>query len=225
MSLGPPTMTPSTKRTAIILLLFLLTFIGLRVTDSVHETPIKQELSNFPTVIDEWRFVQKGTFSAPIIDMLGVADYISYDYVKEDGSPVNLYISYFTAVGVTGGYHSPQNCMPGGGWNMTTIEDVALPPNGLYTNGVTIKKAIVQKGAERQVVLYWFQNRGRIISSEYWEKIYLVLDAVFKQRRDGSFIRIIAKIPPNATEEAFTRDMLSFAQKTMEIATEFIPGA
>ena len=206
-------------RIAIVIALFALTFAGLHFSQTVRETPIKQPLSAFPVEIGDWKFARKSFFSAPVIDMLGVADYISYDYTEGNGGLLNLYISYFTAVGVTGGYHSPQNCLPGGGWNIASVEDVPL------TRGGEIKKVIVQKGGEQQVVLYWFQNRGRIIASEYWEKIYLVMDAVFKQRRDGSFIRIIGQVPKGGDKNQFTQEMLEFANKTVELAAQFIPGA
>jgi EpsI family protein len=208
----------SNTRIAVVLALFALTFAGLQFSQTVRETPIKQPLSGFPVEIGDWKFARKSFFSAPVIDMLGVADYISYDYSEEGGGLLNLYISYFTAVGVTGGYHSPQNCLPGGGWNIASVEDMPLARGG------EIKKVVVQKGGEQQVVLYWFQNRGRIIASEYWEKIYLVLDAVFKQRRDGSFIRIIGQVPKGGDKNQFTQEMLEFANKTVELAAQFIPG-
>jgi EpsI family protein len=214
-------MTLSTRRIVVVLALFAATFAALQLSQVVRETPIKQPLSGFPAEIGEWRFARKSFFAAPVIDMLGVADYISYDYVDGSGGGVlNLYISYFTAVGVTGGYHSPQNCLPGGGWNIAQVEDVDLP------NGAgRIKKVVVQKGGELQVVLYWFQNRGRIIASEYWEKVYLVLDAVFKQRRDGSFIRIIGEPPKGADPARFAQQMIDFAAKVTATAADFIPGA
>jgi len=212
-------MTLSNTRIAVVIALFALTFAGLQFSQTVREVPIKQPLSGFPVEIGDWKFARKSFFSAPVIEMLGVADYISYDYAAGNGGWLNLYISYFTAVGVTGGYHSPQNCLPGGGWNIASVEDVALAMGG------QIKKVLVQKGGEQQVVLYWFQNRGRIIASEYWEKIYLVLDAVFKQRRDGSFIRIIGQLPKGGDKDKFTQEMVDFANKTVELAAQYIPGA
>jgi EpsI family protein len=93
-----------------------------------------------------------------------------------------------------------------------------------YT-GAAIKKVVVQKGSEQQVVLYWFQNRGRIIASEYWEKVYLVVDAIFKQRRDGSFIRIIGHVPKGDYKDKFMQEMIDFAGSVVGIASDFIPGA
>ncbi len=217
-------MRVSNRRLIVLLGLIAATFLGIQMTQAVRETPIKRPLAEYPLTVGDWRFVRKSFFSAPVIEMLGVADYISYDYADPRGRLLNLYVSYFTAVGVTGGYHSPQNCLPGGGWNLVAIEDVALEGLPERIRGKTIKKALIQKGSERQIVLYWFQNRGRLISSEYWEKIYLVLDAVFKQRRDGSFIRIIG--PELRSEDGvLERALLDFAKQTVLLADEFIPGA
>ncbi|MEJ5359011.1 MAG: exosortase C-terminal domain/associated protein EpsI [Desulfobacterales bacterium] len=218
-------MTISTRRIVVVLALFALTFAGLQFSQTVRETPLKKPLSGFPLEIGDWKFVGKNFFSAPVIEMLGVADYISYDYADRHGGLVNLYISYFTAVGVTGGYHSPQNCLPGGGWNIASVEDVQ--PSGVPEpfRGSAIKRVVVQKGGEQQLVLYWFQNRGRVIASEYWEKIYLVTDAVLKQRRDGSFIRIIGQPPKGADPEKFAQEMVDFAARVMGLAADFIPGA
>ncbi len=215
----------SNFRIGIVLALFAVTYAGLHFSQTVKETPITQSLARFPLEIGDWKFARKSFFDAPVINMLGVNDYISYDYTDRNGGLVNLYVSYFTAVGVTGGYHSPQNCLPGGGWNIASVDDVRLNGNAGAFNGSEIKKVIVQKGGDQQVVLYWFQNRGRIIASEYWEKVYLVLDAVFKQRRDGSFIRIIGQVPKGADRAQFEQEMLDFAGKTVEAASKFIPGA
>ena len=218
-------MNLSNTRIAVVLGLFALTLAGLQFSQTVRETPIKQPLSRFPNEIGDWKFVRKSFFAAPVIDMLGVDDYISYDYVAGSSRVLNLYISYFTAVGVTGAYHSPQNCLPGGGWNIVSAEDIPLAGVSAAYPGGEIKKVVVQRGSERQIVLYWFQNRGRIIASEYWEKIYLVMDAIFKQRRDGSFVRIMGQVHEKEDKDKFTQEMIDFAGRVVGIASDFIPGA
>jgi EpsI family protein len=215
----------SNLRIAVVIVLFALTFLGMQTSQSVRETPIKQPLSRFPSQIGDWKFARKSFFEAPVIQMLGVNDYISYDYAGGRGRVLNLYISYFTAVGVTGAYHSPQNCLPGGGWNIVSVEDIPLAEVPAAYRGGKIKKVVVQRGSEQQVVLYWFQNRGRIIASEYWEKIYLVMDAIFKKRRDGSFIRIMGQVPEKEDKDKFVQEMIDFAGRVVGIASDFIPGA
>ena len=79
-----------------------------------------------------------------------------------------------------------------------------------------------QKGVEQQIVLYWFQSRGRIISSEYMQKIWLVVDSITKQRTDGAFVRLISPIIEN---EQVTVDLLKeFAKQIKPILDDHIPS-
>ena len=45
---------------------------------------------------------------------------------------------------------------------------------------------IIQKGLSRQVVLYWYQGRGRVIANEYANKLWLMVDAARLHRTNGS---------------------------------------
>ena len=44
---------------------------------------------------------------------------------------------------------------------------------------------IIEKGLDRQVVLYWYQSHGRVVASEYLGKIYMVVDAIRLNRTDA----------------------------------------
>ena len=210
-------MTNFNKRILIILIIFLFTFVILQQTDTVRNTPILQPLSGFPKTIGIWQQVKSIDMDDNIEDMLGVDDYINYNYVSLQGNVINLYISYFEALGVSGEYHSPLNCMPGGGIKILKDETVKIP--GIKDK---IRKLTIKHNQARGYTYYWYYNRGRVISSEYLEKIYLVFDALFKGRRDGSFIRII--IHPNNKGEFNTNSALTFISRVNEISSQFIPG-
>ncbi|MDY7036197.1 MAG: EpsI family protein, partial [Thermodesulfobacteriota bacterium] len=109
------------------------------------------------------------------------------------------------------------------GWNIisTSLEESILPE----TNQGKIKmiKLILQKGSQRQVVLYWFQSRGRFIASEYMQKIYLVIDSITRQRTDGSFVRLIAPII-GGSEEQTLKYMQNFVKTLIPILQEYIPS-
>ena len=157
--------------------------------------------------------------------MLGVKDYIQYNYANQQGDQLNLYIGYYDAVGVTGTYHSPKNCLPGGGWGIAEVKKVPLQLGGTNRGKpVTIAEMLIQNGSEYQVVLYWYQNRGRIIYSEYWEKIYLVLDALFKGRRDGSFVRIMMHVQ-NGNIQGTEEKAKQFAERVLVLLQDYLPGA
>ncbi len=50
---------------------------------------------------------------------------------------------------------------------------------------------IIQNGDARQLLIYWYQGRGRMVASEYWGKIYTVMDSVSRRRSDGAMVRVI----------------------------------
>jgi EpsI family protein len=212
----------SNPRILIVVLLFVLTSGVLHVTESVKETPIKKPLSSFPQKMGKWIRVNTNRLSNAELEMIKPSDYLNYYYASSDGDYVNLYVSYFN--GVEGGYHSPRNCLPGSGWNVADITPIQLNPHTWKAGPFNVNLMIVQKGIEKQAVIYWYQNRGRIIASEYWDKVYLVVDSILKKRRDGSFVRIMAPVYNGKIEET-TSSMKGFAERVVIELREFIPGA
>ena len=154
--------------------------------------------------------------------MLGVDDYIQYTYVGDDGFRVNFYVGYYGAVGVTGSYHSPKNCLPGGGWGIKSGREISVA--GIAgQHQVNISEMLIQNGTEQQLVMYWYQNRGRIIASEYMEKVYLVLDAIQSGRRDGAFIRLMANVKNRNTVETEAQ-LLKFVEQIIPVLQGYLPG-
>ena len=205
----------SNKRIATVMVLFALAYFTMQHFDDIKSTPILQPLEKIPEKIDGWRVVQKRHLLDAVVDKLGVDDYIDYTYENNQGKRIDLYVSYFSAVGIRGTYHSPQNCLPGQGWNILSVEEVPIKYNG--SQNVAINKMTVTKGNRKQLVYYWFQNRGRIIASEYWDKIYTVLDSIMLRRRDGSFIRVMSNDnDPQASK--------AFSQKIALLLKNYLPG-
>lgn len=204
-------------RIIIILLVMGITYIVLQKTASVQTTPILKSLETFPEQIGSWKKVNSLNLSEESIDLLGVDDYINYNYISENGNSINLYISYFQALGVTGVYHSPLNCLPGGGLRILDKSTIKI------ANGTeTIRKLILKQNGQTFISYYWYYDRGRTISSEYLQKIYVVIDALFKGRRDGAFIRIICY--PDKNGKYDSDEIFDFINKAHEISTHFLPG-
>ena len=213
------------KINTIIVLLFLLgTWYLLQNSIAVTPTPIKQSLESFPTTIGQWKVVHTSESSEDIIEMLGVDDDLQYTYQNPEGKIVTLYIGYYSAVGVTGAYHSPRNCIPGGGWGIDDISPVTLGTGIEGNNRSVVSQMMIRNGDQYQIVLYWYQNRGRIIASEYWEKIYLVLDALRIKRRDGTFVRIMATVQGNDFAAA-SDDATEFSEQVMNYLESYLPGS
>lgn len=211
-------------RVLAVLLMFAATWYVMQSTSEVTPVQIKKSLSKFPHTIGGYALSNSFQSSAEVIEMLGVDDYIQYNYIRPDGRRINLYVGYYEAVGVNGGYHSPRNCIPGGGWGIDGIEGRKLDIGIDGDTSSTVSEMLIRRGSEYQVVYYWYQNRGRIIASEYWEKIYQVLDAMLKSRRDGTFVRIMASVD-GENISATEAEVKFFSEQVMSQLEDYLPGA
>ena len=209
------------KQTLIASTLMILTMVCLRYISHGEDILPNKPLSDFPKHIGEW-VGREAYFDEEIYGILGVDDSFLCNYKTSDGRQVHLYIGFYQSQQEGDLIHSPKNCMPGSGWGIagTSIEEIIIPNHN--PEKIKLIKLLLEKGAQRQVVLYWFQSRGRFIASEYMQKIYLVIDSIVKHRTDGSFVRIIAPVV-GGDEEKTVKDLKSFAKLLIPILQEYLP--
>lgn len=200
----------------------LLTMGFLRYISHGENIQPNKPFSTFPKQIGEW-VGKEDFFDQEIYDVLGVDDSFLANYHTADGRRAQLYVGFHQSQKEGDLIHSPKNCMPGGGWNIihSSIEELIIPNN--HPENIKAIRFIIEKGKQRQVVLYWFQSRGRFISSEYMQKIYLVIDAITKQRTDGSFVRLIAPAIDGNVDKAL-KDLKNFAVLLVPILQRYIPS-
>jgi len=211
----------SLKHTLIASAIMILTMVTLNYLSHAEDVHPNKPFATFPKQIGQW-IGSEARFDQRIYDALGVDDSFLGNYRTSDGRQVNLYIGYYQSQKEGDLIHSPKNCMPGAGWNITqtSLEEVTIPDS--KSGKIKTIKLLLQNGRQKQVVLYWFQSRGRIISSEYMQKLYLVIDSITKHRTDGSFVRLIA---PVANDEEKTLNILKdFTAQIMPILNEYIPS-
>jgi EpsI family protein len=103
--------------------------------------------------------------------------------------------------------------MPGGGWHIARFDRRNL---GDADAGLALpfNRALIERGSIKQVVYYWFVQRGRPVANEYWSKWYLFADAILENRTDGALVRVTTPLYPNETEgqadarlQAFIREL------------------
>jgi EpsI family protein len=122
--------------------------------------------------------------------------------------------------------HSPANCLPGAGWEPVSqgIMQVTDPRNPAGPK-LGVNRYVIQKGLDRQLVLYWYQSHGRVIGSEYWSKIYMVADAVRLNRTDAALVRVITEIKGEdaAAESKAESQAIAFMNELMPRLSAFLP--
>jgi EpsI family protein len=84
-------------------------------------------------------------------------------------------------------------------------------------------RVLIQKGHEKQLVLYWFKQRERYLSNEYLVNFYLFWDALTKGRSDGALIRLGSALAPGESEEAVERRLTELARAIQPDLARYVP--
>lgn len=165
----------------------------------VEKPPAKADLSVFPTQVGEWT----RTGVEPVDDatkaQLGADELLNVDYVG--GAHItNLFIAWFQSQRAgTSQPHSPQVCLPASGW---VPESTGLVDLRTSAGTITVNRYVIAKGAQRAVVLYWYQTPRRAIASEWAAKFWLMEDALRDRRTDTSLVRVTTWVNGTGVSEA-----------------------
>jgi EpsI family protein len=209
----------------IVLSLALLATATLIARASKPEiTPIRETLSELPLRIGDWTGQPSQALESKVLAVLGVDDYVNRTYFNPDLFPAHLYIGYYQSQREGDTMHSPLNCLPGAGWNPIKRSHINISIENQSV--IEINRIVIIKGIEKQVVLYWYQSHGRVVASEYWGKIYTVLDAVRTNRTDAALIRIVCPVAgsDSDTEAAVEQRAVEFVKALFPLLERFLPA-
>lgn len=209
-------------RFGLLLALLLLGGAVINAWEWIGEAKVERKaLKDMPTQVGSWRQVGADErFDQQTESVLRADDYLSRNYALPDGRTASFYVGYYATQRTGATYHSPLNCLPGSGWEMNEAESVTITP----ANGQPAFEAnryIVENGDNKQLLIYWYQGRGRKVASEYWGKIYTVIDSVRRRRSDGSMVRVM--MPVGRSEEATLQAATDLAAQITPALPEFIP--
>ena len=188
-------------------------------------TPVtveREPLVLFPDRIGDWRG-QPGRIEPNIERVLGADDYYIARYTSPaETQPVNLFVAWYAKQNEGDGIHSPQVCIPSGGWEVSewTTTTVTLATG----ETVPLVRAIIQKGLARQLVYYWFEARGRRLTNDYVAKAYTVWDSVTIGRTDGALVRLVTPIGTHESEAAGEARLARFMAESLPLLPRFVPN-
>lgn len=190
---------------------------------SIDRRPVPAHLSlrAFPEELSGW----SGTpvpLSKKEQEILNADDFASILFTKAaTESSIFFFSAFYQHQTPEKNIHSPKNCLPGSGWAMIDTKVITVP---LENGGKPqrINQVVIQKGLSKQVVLYWYQERGRIFPNEYWGRFYLVKDALTLHRTDGALVRISASL--EGSVDNTVQKELRFIRNLTPMLSEYIPG-
>lgn len=178
------------------------------------------EFSGFPLAIDDW-LAREGSLQGEVEEMLAVDDYLLADYRSQSGDQVNFYVAYYASQRKGVSPHSPQVCIPGGGWQITDLSEIWYNPVG--EGAFPVNRAVLEMNMQKQLVYYWFEQRGKRIANEYWMKWFMLVDSIIMNRTDGALVRVITPISPG--EDIVNADdrLQKFVGDVLPLLSEYVP--
>jgi exosortase D (VPLPA-CTERM-specific) len=207
---------------AACIVLAIFVAVNLFVPRPAEVTPSRATLVEFPMNMGPWGGKPQ-SLEGVYTDQLKLDDYLLADY--DDGAkwPVNLYVAYYNSQRKGEAVHSPRSCLPGGGWQVRRFDQQSI--GNVKIDGVPLRvnRTVVELGGQRQLVYYWFQQRGRIITDEFAVKWYLFWDALTRHRTDGALVRLIVSLPPAVDEAKADRRLTDLTERIAPLLTRYVP--
>lgn len=219
-----PWSAPAARRNAVIALGLIAASAGASLF--VHRdnlvTPPRQTLAGLPPLMEGWRYETRPLFGNT--DMQSDSDdHILADFTHPRGDGVNLYIAYLNMQRDGHSWHSPRQCIPGGGWKIEThtIEPATTVDGKRYH----LNRLVIENRGLRQLVYYWYDQRSRKIANEFVMKSLLILDALRLRRTDGAMIRVITIVDPKEGVDAADARLKAFIAQMEPKLPAFVPPA
>jgi EpsI family protein len=180
----------------------------------------RKPLAQLPEKLGEWR--QKGDemrFGEATESVLRATDYTQRYYSAPDGRIANLYVGYYASQRTGASYHSPQNCLPGAGWVMREPQTVEITTPAGKT--FTANRYRIENGTFDEIMIYWYQGRGRAEASEYRDKINTVWDSAMRRRSDGAMVRVMVSV--GGDEQSAAKAAIELSAQLADNLSEFVP--
>jgi len=194
-----------------------ITVVQFTVPNRPQLVPVHPPLPTFPLELGDWHG-KRDWLTPDVLQTLQLDDYFYGAYTGPQGGSVTLYVPYYATQRDRRVVHSPAACLPGNGWRIAESRTVIIPGTAIAAN-----RLLISNGDERALVYYWFDQRGRNLTSEWLVKWYLFQDAVVRRRSDGAMVRVMASIHPGESIETVDARLQSFAALAGDALSRYLP--
>jgi exosortase D (VPLPA-CTERM-specific) len=215
---GPARAAGVLSAAVLMLLLALLAVHSLDVREEIR--PARTSLRLFPSELAGWS-ASEAAMPVEVERALGLEDYVLADYVGPASERVNFYVAYYASQRKGVSPHSPQVCIPGGGWVISDLRNVKVPAGD--GSNLTAVRVLIDNAGNRALVYYWFQERGQRLANEYDVKWRLLVDAVLRNRTDGALVRVMTDVGPNEDMRAADARLVRFVSAAAPKLGPFVP--
>jgi EpsI family protein len=180
------------SRTGLVTAAFLVAFAALRPGAAVT-TPASMRA--LPLTAGTLRAAVASQAAPDVARTLGADEYV-YRVYRGRTAAVEMDVAYYSDPRVGRVMHSPLNCLPGNGWQLSELQTVRV--GGAWD----ARLLTAERGQTRLALMYWYQTPRHVTGNEIASRLHLLVDAVRAGRRDSTLVRLVTPLrgsPQQAT--------------------------
>lgn len=217
---------PSFLPTMLMASFFCILFTGsgwtLQKLPSSLIIPNRSVFDTFPMEIGTWKG-ERHYLNEEIMNSLWADDYVNAIFEREESRNIcYLLIPYYECQGSQHTAHAPQACLLGSGWFIDRRAEHQVQIEPARTIPIAIME--LENGRQRMVASYFFLQRGRVITSPWLNKFYLMWDAVTRKRTDGALVRIEMPVLPEQPMSEVYNELTDFIINLWPQLESYIPS-
>jgi EpsI family protein len=186
-------------RAGLVTLAFLAVFAAVRPGAS---TPTAASMRALPLATAGLAAASADLASPDVVATLGADEYV-YRVYQGGATPVEMDVAYYSDPRVGRVMHSPLNCLPGNGWQISRMETRTLP------GGHQVRTLVAERGETSLALMYWYQTPRRVTASELRSRFNLLADGIQTGRRDTALVRLV--VPTGGAPAQATQRLEAFA--------------
>ncbi len=183
----------------------------------------REPFSLFPRRIGDWA---GGTAALdPEVErVLGATDYLNATFsAPGETAHVNMFVAFYDRQTDGEGIHSPEVCLPVGGWEIFSLRPHSVDFTDAGYGRFEVNRAVIQQGQTRQLVYYWFEQRGKRIVNDFHAKLTVVYDGLTMGRSDGALVRYVTPIAAGETEADAEARLVRLIAGSLPHLPRFVP--
>lgn len=187
------------------------------------QLPPRDSFALFPSRLGAWSGYS-GTLDPEVAEVLGATDYITAAYSTPDtAAPVEFFAAWYHSQTEGEGIHSPEVCLPNGGWEIYSLKQHSVTMPGTIYGTFNVNRAVIEKGLQRQLVYYWFEQRGNRMTNDVTAKFSVLRDTLLRGRSDGAMVRFVTRINEGETEDSAARRLEALMAQALQSLPRYIP--
>ena len=186
-------------------------------------SPDRTPLVLFPSQIGDWKGGNPQLLGTDVEQVLKADDYLLVDYLSPHNTAVNLFIAYYNSLNGEAAIHSPEQCLPGGGWEVSgwsTVDTGVKTPSG---QPLSVDRATMRKGLQQELVYFWLVQRGRPMTSFLGAKLSVLVDSIVRGRSDGALVRLVTPVLPTETVATADKRLRGFLAGVLPQLPKYLP--